>query len=126
MNVPKQNPSAPKAEYEVFYVDYGNQEVVALSKLRPLDGSVSAAPGLAQLCSLAYLKVPELDEEFGVDAAEYLSSSICNKTFTASVEDKDVSGGKVKSQGTGPRLIVTLKDSESSSSVNADLLAVTS
>eukprot|EP00246_Nothoceros_aenigmaticus_P000016 TRINITY_DN10013_c0_g1_i1.p1 TRINITY_DN10013_c0_g1~~TRINITY_DN10013_c0_g1_i1.p1 ORF type:complete len:994 (+),score=218.35 TRINITY_DN10013_c0_g1_i1:98-3079(+) len=122
VNVPRENPTAPKAEYEVFYIDFGNQETVPFSKLRPLDGSVSTATGLAQLCSLAWIKVPELDENFGVDAAEYLCNTICNKTFTAIVEDKDTTGGKVKGQGTGSRLIVTLKSSDTNSSINADLL----
>jgi staphylococcal nuclease domain-containing protein 1 len=58
--------------FEVFYIDYGNQEVT-YSQLRPLDPSVSAAPGLAQLCSLAYIKIPNLEEDFGQEAAEYLS-----------------------------------------------------
>lgn len=60
-----------KDKFEVFYIDYGNQEAVTYSQLRPLDPSVSLAPGLAQLCSLAYIKVPDLEEDCGPEAAEF-------------------------------------------------------
>ena len=119
---------SPNDAFEVFYIDYGNQEVVPFSRLRPLDPSVSSAPGLAQLCSLAYIKVPDLDDDFGLEAAEYFSECTLNTTreFRAMVEDKDTSGGKVKGQGTGTVLIVTLVDVEAESSINAAMLKVRS
>ena len=112
--------------FEVFYVDYGNQEVVPYSQLRPVDPSVSAAPGLAQLCSLAYIKIPNLEEDFGQEAAEYLSELTLNsgKEFRAKVEEKDTSGGKVKGQGTGAILAVTLVAVDAEISVNAAMLQV--
>lgn len=119
---------SPNDAFEVFYIDYGNQEVVPFSRLRPLDPSVSSAPGLAQLCSLAYIKVPDLDDDFGLEAAEYFSECTLNtsREFRAMVEDKDTSGGKVKGQGTGTVLIVTLVDVEAESSINAAMLKVRS
>lgn len=116
----------PKDQFEVFYIDYGNQETVAYSRLRPLDPSVSAAPGLAQLCSLAFIKVPDLEDDFGQEAAEYLSDCTLNtsKEFRAMIEDRDTSGGKVKGQGTGTILEVTLVDVEAESSINAAMLQV--
>eukprot|EP01018_Ginkgo_biloba_P017900 Gb_32409 [translate_table: standard] len=116
--------ASPTDEFEVFYIDYGNQETVPYSKLRPLDPSVSSAPGLAQLCSLAYIKVPGLEEDFGHDAAEFLSDCTLrsSKDLMAMVEERDTSGGKVKGQGTGTVLIVTLVDVESGTSINATML----
>lgn len=116
--------ASPKDLFEVFYIDYGNQENVPYSKMRPLEGSVSSAPGLAQLCSLAYIKVPGLDEDFGNEAAEYFSECTLrtSKELMAMVEDRDTSGGKVKGQGTGPVLVVTLVDAEAGSSINAAML----
>ena len=115
-----------KDRFEVFYVDYGNQEIVSYSQLRPLDPSVSSAPGIAQLCSLAYVKVPTLDEDYGHEAAMLLSFTTLNgpKEFRAVIEEKDMSGGKVKGQGTGNILLVTLIDDESGDSVNAIMLKV--
>ncbi|CAB4310792.1 unnamed protein product [Prunus armeniaca] len=122
VNAPRGAVESPKDKFEVFYIDYGNQEVVPYSELRPLDPSVSSAPGLAQLCSLAYVKVPSLEEDFGQEAAEYLSEHTLNSEFRAMVEEKDLSGGKVKGQGTGPVLVVTLVAVDAEISVNAAML----
>ncbi|XP_077212353.1 ribonuclease TUDOR 1-like [Tasmannia lanceolata] len=124
VNAPRRAVESPKDKFEVFYVDYGNQETVPYSQLRPLDPAVSAAAGLAQLCSLAYIKVPSLEEDFGQEAAEYLSECTLNnsKELRAMVEERDTSGGKVKGQGTGTVLIVTLVDAEAGSSINAAML----
>ncbi|TKY60512.1 Staphylococcal nuclease domain-containing protein 1 [Spatholobus suberectus] len=124
VNGPRGPVESPNDVFEVFYIDYGNQEEVPFSQLRPLDPSVSAAPGLAQLCSLAYVKVPNLEEDFGQEAAEYLSELILNsgKEFRAKVEERDTSGGKAKGQGTGTVLAVTLVAVDAEISVNAAML----
>ncbi|KAG0567867.1 hypothetical protein KC19_7G168000 [Ceratodon purpureus] len=124
VNAPRQSgaPTA-KSEYEVFYIDYGNQEMVPLSRLRPLDPSVSSpAQGLAMLCSLAHIRVPELEEDCGEEAAEFLSDCVANKPLLMKVEEKDTSGGKVKGKGTGPRSIVTLIEPESSRTIQSLML----
>ncbi|XP_020233490.1 ribonuclease TUDOR 1 isoform X2 [Cajanus cajan] len=124
VNGPRGPIESPNDMFEVFYIDYGNQEEVPYSQLRPIDPSVSAAPGLAQLCSLAYVKVPNLEEDFGQEAAEYLSELTLNsgKEFRAKIEEKDTSGGKMKGQGTGTVLAVTLVAADSETSVNAAIL----
>ncbi|KAJ1417803.1 Tudor domain, partial [Sesbania bispinosa] len=125
VNTPRGPVESSKDMFEVFYIDYGNQEEVPFSQLRPLDPSVSAAaPGLAQLCSLAYMKIPNLEEDFGQEAAEYLSELTLNsgKEFRAKVEERDTSGGKVKGQGTGTILSVTLVAVDDEVSVNAAML----
>ncbi|XP_057422094.1 ribonuclease TUDOR 1-like [Lotus japonicus] len=124
VNTPRGPVESPEDIFEVFYIDYGNQEQVAYSQLRPLDPSVSAAPGLAQLCSLAYIKSPNVEEDFGQEAAEYLCELTLNsgKEFRAQVEERDTSGGKLKGQGTGTILAVTLVAVDAEISVNAAML----
>ena len=126
VSAPRGPVASPSDKFEVFYIDYGNQEVVPYSQLRPVDPSVSSAPGLAQLCSLAYLKVPSLEEDYGQEAAVRLSEHLLSapKEFKAVIEDRDLSGGKVKGQGTGNILMVTLVDTESDTSINAIMLQV--
>ncbi|GFZ07903.1 TUDOR-SN protein 1 [Actinidia rufa] len=124
VNSPRGAFESPKDKFEVFYIDYGNQEEIPCSQLRPTDPSVSSTPGLAQLCSLAYIKVPSLEENYGQEAAACLSEYTLNgpKEFRAVIEERDASGGKAKGQGTGTILIVTLIDAESESSINAAML----
>ena len=113
-------------QFEVFYIDYGNQEMIPCSRLRPMDSSLSSTPPLSLLCSLAFIKIPNLEEDFGQEAAEYLSERTLGspKEFKAQIEERDTSAGKVKGQGTGPLTVVTLVDVEAGSSVNAEMLRV--
>ncbi|KAK1568612.1 hypothetical protein Q3G72_026715 [Acer saccharum] len=124
VNAPRGPVESTKDKFEVFYIDYGNQEVVPYSQLRPLEPSLSSTPALAQLCSLAYIKVPGVEDEYGHEAAEFLSEHTLNssKEFRAKVEERDASGGKAKGQGTGTALIITLVAVDAEISINALML----
>ncbi|KAK3183294.1 hypothetical protein Dsin_030580 [Dipteronia sinensis] len=124
VNAPRGPVESAKDQFEVFYIDYGNQEVVPYSQLRPLEPSLSSTPALAQLCSLAYIKVPGVEDEYGHEAAEFLSEHTLSssKEFRAKVEERDASGGKAKGQGTGTALIVTLVAVDAEISINALML----
>ncbi|KAH9625611.1 hypothetical protein KSS87_016087 [Heliosperma pusillum] len=125
VNVPRGGiAQSPKDEFEVFYIDYGNQEVVPYNRLRLLPPAVHSVPGFAQLASLAFLKVPSLEEDYGQEAAEYLSELTLSssQSFNAVIEERDTSGGKAKGQGTGTVLLVSLVDEESTPDVSAYML----
>ncbi|KAG9150884.1 hypothetical protein Leryth_003009 [Lithospermum erythrorhizon] len=124
VNAPKGGADSSGDKFEVFYIDYGNQEVVTQSQLRPIDPSLSSLPGLAQLCSLAYLKVPDVQDDWGQEAAVRLSEFLLStpKEFKAVIEEKDASGGQVKGQGTGTIFMVTLLEPEADLSINAVML----
>ncbi|XVF11339.1 hypothetical protein REPUB_Repub08aG0018900 [Reevesia pubescens] len=124
VNTPGGGVGSPNEKFEVFYIDYGNQEEVPYCQLRPIDPSVSATPGLALLCSLAFIKVRSLDDDFGIEAAHFLSEQTLGTSlqFTAIIEERDTSSGKVKGQGTGTVLIVTLLAEKSDLSINAAML----
>ncbi|KAK5777268.1 nuclease domain-containing 1 [Gossypium arboreum] len=124
VNAPRGGVQSSNDRFEVFYLDYGNQELVPYSQLRPIDASLSATPGLAQLCSLAFVKVPSLDDEFGTEAAQFLSEQTLGSSlqFKAVIEERDTSGGKVKGQGTGTCLVVTLFTEDPEDSINAAML----
>ncbi|MBA0863988.1 hypothetical protein Goshw_028345 [Gossypium schwendimanii] len=124
VNAPRGGVQSSNDRFEVFYLDYGNQELVPYNQLRPIDASLSATPGLAQLCSLAFLKVPSLDDELGTEAAQILSEQTLGSSlqFKAVIEERDTSGGKVKGQGTGTCLVVTLFTEDPEDSINAAML----
>ena len=115
-------------EFEVFYIDYGNQEIVAYSCLRPAPAnqSTSLIPPLAKLFRLAFITVPNLTDDLGEQAARYLSMVLLDneKEFKATVEERGNVGARQEGQGTGEVLIVTLLDEDAESSVNAALLEV--
>jgi staphylococcal nuclease domain-containing protein 1 len=125
VNGPKDGVKSATDEFEVFYIDYGNQEKVPYSLLRPADAEISGRPGLALLCSLAHIKVPELEDDCGQEAAEFLSYCILEnaKEFNAIIEERD-NAGKSKGRGTGNLYIVTLMDPTSEISINAAMLQV--
>ncbi|KAK3258937.1 hypothetical protein CYMTET_32042 [Cymbomonas tetramitiformis] len=109
------------SQVTVFYVDFGNSETLSAARLTTLDPSVSlqACPPLAVKCQLAYLKVPSLNEDFGMEAATALSEMVFGCTLAVRLEGREAAAGK---WGGGDTMLVTLIDADASASVNARLV----
>lgn len=67
----------PKETVGVYFMDFGNTEVVKIADVRPMEAALAAVAPLATAAQLAYVRVPELsDTEWGVTAAEILSELV--------------------------------------------------
>ena len=125
-----EHPGPTEREFEVFYIDYGNQEIVTYSHLRPAPAkfSISVIPPLAKLCSLAFVVVPDIMDDLGEKAAGYLRMLLLDNEgefkFKATVEERGSVGAKLEGQGTGEVLIVSMYDEDAECSISAAMLEV--
>jgi staphylococcal nuclease domain-containing protein 1 len=84
---------ADDGEYIVQYVDYGNMESVPAvpSRIRKLDDAFNETvlPRQARLGKLAYLICPDLDDEWGRDAAAALKSLVWGHELVANPQSQE-------------------------------------
>lgn len=67
----------PREAAGVYFMDFGNTEVVPVADVRPMEAALAAVAPLATAAQLAYVRVPDLaDAEWGVNAAELLSDLV--------------------------------------------------
>jgi len=123
--IEKVHPSEPR--YEVYFIDFGNREKLPSDRVRPMEAALSAVPAQAKPAGLAYLKVPDLDSEFGMDAAEHLSQLVGGgKKLQATVvgRERPTAGPKEKnprkSQG---KLLVNLQVEGAELTVSQEMLS---
>lgn len=70
----------------IRYVDFGNEGTVEPSFTRPLPNTpVCSSPPLAQECTLAFVKTPALNKDFGREAAMLLSDLVFGKAVIAKI-----------------------------------------
>lgn len=74
-------------QYLVYYIDYGNSEVVSRVNLRnlPVNCDVKDLHAQAQEATLAYIKSPSIGEDHGPEAADYLKDLVWDKPVIVSV-----------------------------------------
>jgi len=99
-------------EYKVFYIDYGNSEILPSSRIRKLSNEFKALKPQAVEAVLAYLKTPPIEDDMGKEAAEFLRELVWGKTMMANVEKREQNG----------TLHLSIGDRESQVHVNAALL----
>lgn len=62
--------SGMKKEAELVYIDYGNDEVVAFSSLRPLDSRFKSLPPQAQEAQLSFVKLVKPSSEYHAESLD--------------------------------------------------------
>jgi len=102
----------PNNEAEVKYIDYGNTEKVAYSRVTRLEASLGTLAPQAQLSQLAFLRCPSMSEEYGEDSADYLRELVLDRPVQANVEYKD-----------NDVLFLTLYETESDTFVNSAIVS---
>ena len=83
-----EHPSDASAGVRVHYCDFGNGETLPRSRIRPLDPSLASLPPLAHLCTLSFLKVPDLTEEHGHSAARCLGQLAGGRALPARIDQR--------------------------------------
>ncbi|AFR93247.2 nuclease domain-containing protein 1 [Cryptococcus neoformans C23] len=71
--------SAIKKEAQVYLIDYGDEDTVPFSKIRPLDEKFKSLPGQAKEARLSFVKLVPRSSEYGPEAYrrfEYLTEGL--------------------------------------------------
>ncbi|KAF9451944.1 hypothetical protein P691DRAFT_756827 [Macrolepiota fuliginosa MF-IS2] len=81
--------SPVKKEAEVTFIDYGNQDTVSFSNIRPLDPKFRSLPGQAQDARLSFIKLVGEDSEY-YDEAIHRFRSLCEgRKLVANIDHKE-------------------------------------
>ncbi|TFK53941.1 hypothetical protein OE88DRAFT_1710997 [Heliocybe sulcata] len=107
--------SPVKKEAEVTFIDYGNQDTVAFTNLRPLDPKFKSLPGQAHDARLSFIKLVNPDSEYYPEAVDRFRQLCEGRKLVANIDHRE-----------GPLLHLRLMDpttnTEPLASINADLL----
>ncbi|KAH0827961.1 hypothetical protein J3R83DRAFT_3599 [Lanmaoa asiatica] len=78
-----------KKEAEVTFIDYGNQDTVKFSNLRPLDPKFRLLPGQAQDARLSFVRLVNPDSEYFPDAMDRFHSLCEGRKLIANIDQKE-------------------------------------
>ncbi|KAJ6587021.1 hypothetical protein DFH09DRAFT_1430137 [Mycena vulgaris] len=81
--------SAIKKEAEVTFYDYGNQDTVAFSNIRPLDQKFRSLPGQAHEARLSFVKLVGPESEYYPEAIERFRSLCEGRKLVANIDHKE-------------------------------------
>ncbi|KAF9227259.1 hypothetical protein BS17DRAFT_878228 [Gyrodon lividus] len=78
-----------KKEAEVTFIDYGNQDTIKFSNLRPLDPKFRSLPGQAHDARLSFVKLVKPDSEYYEEAIERFRALCEGRKLIANVDHKE-------------------------------------
>ncbi|KAJ7096223.1 hypothetical protein C8R44DRAFT_643966 [Mycena epipterygia] len=81
--------SALKKEAEVAFIDYGNQDTVAFSNIRPLDQKFRSLPGQAHEARLSFVKLVGPESEYYPEAIERFRTLCEGRKLVANIDHKE-------------------------------------
>jgi staphylococcal nuclease domain-containing protein 1 len=90
----EEEPETQPVGYEVVYIDYGNTEIIHSDRIRTLqpDFNEKTLPRQSHKAKLAFVKSPELNQDFGQDAAVRLKELVWNKKLLATLVGQEGRG----------------------------------
>jgi endonuclease YncB( thermonuclease family) len=74
------------ALYKLRYIDYGNTETVTVDRIRALPAEFQKQPAQAKRAKLAYITAPEMESEYGPEAADFFKSLCWGKDLLANIQ----------------------------------------
>ncbi|KAG0026669.1 hypothetical protein BGZ82_009363, partial [Podila clonocystis] len=80
---------AESKSVEIIYVDYGNSEVIPLTRVVPLPTQFSKLPQQAQEAVLSYVKVPTVKDDYGIEAANRFRDLVGGRQLVGVVEQRE-------------------------------------
>ncbi|KAL6757416.1 hypothetical protein V8C86DRAFT_2625605 [Haematococcus lacustris] len=114
------------SQYQVYFIDFGNKEVVSDKCVRLMEPALAAVPPQALQCCLAYLKVPSAGVEYANEARALLTQLLGGgQPLTATVISKEKPGAKDNAKNprwANNKLAVTLVEPNSQGDVAVELL----
>ncbi|KAF5354669.1 hypothetical protein D9756_005374 [Leucocoprinus leucothites] len=81
--------SPVKKEAEVTFIDYGNQDIISFSNIRPLDPKFRTLPGQAQDARLSFVKLVGEESEYHAEAIDRFRSLCEGRKLIANIDHKE-------------------------------------
>ena len=91
----QRDPKTGASDALILFIDYGNVERVAVSKLKTLSPELLEIKPLAHQATMAFVKVPSLDDDYGHEAAEAFDRMAWGKELVAMIHYRDSDGTDV-------------------------------
>ncbi|KAG0706093.1 hypothetical protein DFH29DRAFT_903564 [Suillus ampliporus] len=107
-----------KKEAEVTFIDYGNQDTVSFSNIRPLDPKFRSLPGQAQDARLSFVRLVSTESEYHADAVQRFRQLCEDRKLVANIDYKE--GATLHLRLIDPNDPVAMQDPLAC--INADLL----